>query len=256
MNKTKQKKKKKKVMQSSGAKLSEKIVKIDEVAQTQESDNKKQIEMENESKHDTELSTEEIARLDAECKAADSHELNRRLSVNETMWDDVWTQLLLLDAPAVLDNTAEIVIQYGYIMLFVLVFPLMFAMAVVNNFVEFRLDFYALTQSRRSVPYAASGLGVWKQVLGAFSTVAVFSNLAIITWRTDLAKWHATSSADTNKVIYFFVITFLLLLFQFMVRFFIPDVTIETKDALERQEVCLFFFLIQNLYNNCFSTFE
>ncbi|ETO21884.1 hypothetical protein RFI_15317 [Reticulomyxa filosa] len=192
----------------------------------------------------TQLSPEELERLEKECKAADEHILIRQLSVNDSIWEDVWAQFSLLDSPAVLDNTAEIVVQYGYIMLFVVVFPLMFVLAIVNNFVEFRLDFYELTQSRRSVPYAASGIGVWKQVLSAFGTVAVFSNMAIITWRTSLGTINFTNSEETNKVVYFFVISFMLLLFQFIMRFCIPDVTTETQEALDRQEV--FYLYVYN----------
>ncbi len=83
--------------------------------------------------------------------------LARTLTTSQTMFDDAFDQITRAPSPSVLDNTAEIVIQYGYIMLFVIVFPLMPLMALVNNWAEFRLDFYNMIEARRCVPFAAPG---------------------------------------------------------------------------------------------------
>ncbi|ETO15107.1 hypothetical protein RFI_22261 [Reticulomyxa filosa] len=230
------------VAERSKMSLPSNVIRLDEKGDIQKESNK---EEEKEEEKD-------IPHIEAQTKSQEKTVVTTpkdKKIVDERIWDDVWAQFYLLDAPNVLDNTSEIIVQYGYTMLFVVVFPLMFFMAAINNFIEFRLDFYELTQSRRAVPYAASGIGVWKQVLSAFGTVAIFSNLAIITWRTDLVNWDITSSKETNKVVYFFILSFLLLLFQFVMRFFIPDVTVETQEALARQEVPFFFCNIVYLFS-------
>ena len=85
--------------------------------------------------------------------------------ISDKIYLDIDKQIFLPQSPNVLDNMAEIVVQYGYITLFFMVFPLMPLLAVLNNFFEQRVDLYSLIHSRRAVPFAAKGIGVWKNVL-------------------------------------------------------------------------------------------
>ena len=48
---------------------------------------------------------------------------------------------------------------------FFLVFPAMPLLAVINNYLEKRVDMYILFHSRRPVPFSAKGIGVWKNVV-------------------------------------------------------------------------------------------
>ena len=65
-----------------------------------------------------------------------------------------WTHLTLFD------EYLEMVIQYGFITLFVVAFPLGPLFAFLNNIIEIRIDaFKFLTQFRRPLPKKAQDIG-------------------------------------------------------------------------------------------------
>jgi hypothetical protein len=171
-----------------------------------------------------------------------------QLTVDDEIWTDARQQFGLPEAPSVLDNTAEIVIQFGYVTLFCVVFPLMPMLAIINNFVEFRLDYYTLSTSRRCVPYPAMGIGVWKPVLSTFCTIAVVTNLVLICFRGHFSKVYNLSRTDL--FIFFFTACLTLFFLQFVMRFLIPDYTGATVRALERQAQCEKFLFLANVKKN------
>ena len=76
---------------------------------------------------------------------------------------------------------AELAVQFGYITLFVVAFPLAPFLALANNYVEFRSDaFKLLTQMRRPVPRGAEDIGSWQGVFTAISCIAVVTNSALV----------------------------------------------------------------------------
>merc|ERR1712003_352490 len=154
---------------------------------------------------------------------------------------DIETQIKLNPSPDVLDNTAEIVVLHGYIMLFVIIFPLMPLLASLNNYIELRVDYFNLINTQRPIPASAAGLGVWKSVLSCFNIIAVFSNLAILTFRTQLIHELLNRFGfdnDQNLIIFYFGMVLLLLFIIFVIRMAIDDKTTSTKEAIARQEAC------------------
>ncbi|XP_075588899.1 anoctamin-8-like [Dermatophagoides farinae] len=88
------------------------------------------------------------------------------------------------------DDYLEIVIQYGYVMLFTPVFPLAPLCAFLNNLIEIRTDAFKLCfvyqrpfidviQCRRP-PSKTITIGVWKNVLEFLSIIAIISNCALM----------------------------------------------------------------------------
>ncbi|XP_062511484.1 anoctamin-7-like [Corticium candelabrum] len=75
----------------------------------------------------------------------------------------------------------EMVIQYGFITLFVAAFPLAPVFALLNNLIEIRLDAYKfITTLRRPVALRAQDIGIWYSILDGVSKFAVISNAFII----------------------------------------------------------------------------
>jgi len=75
----------------------------------------------------------------------------------------------------------ELMIQYGYVTLFAVAFPLAPLLAFFNNALELRVDrFKLLSLTRRPVPAGARGLGPWLVVLDVMTTMAIFSNSALL----------------------------------------------------------------------------
>ena len=73
---------------------------------------------------------------------------------------------------------SEMIIQFGYCTLFVVAYPLSVVLAVVNNYIEIRVDAWKLCQShRRPYPVSAEDIGTWQSFLELMSTLAVMSNM-------------------------------------------------------------------------------
>lgn len=76
---------------------------------------------------------------------------------------------------------AELAVQFGYITLFVVAFPLAPFLALANNYVEARSDaFKLLTQMQRPVPRGAEDIGSWQQVFTIITCVSVLTNSALV----------------------------------------------------------------------------
>ncbi|KAI6658050.1 Anoctamin-7-like [Oopsacas minuta] len=77
----------------------------------------------------------------------------------------------------------ELVIQFGFVTLFVAAFPLAPFFAFLNNVVEIRLDAYKfLVLSRRYVAFRAADIGIWLTFLDVMAKVCVLSNAFLITF--------------------------------------------------------------------------
>jgi len=79
------------------------------------------------------------------------------------------------------------VIQFGFITIFVAAFPLAPFFALINNWVEIRLDAQKfVTEYRRPVVERVQDLGIWLPILQLITHVAVFSNVRLSADNTEL----------------------------------------------------------------------
>ncbi|UYV68798.1 ANO4 [Cordylochernes scorpioides] len=90
------------------------------------------------------------------------------------------------DSLALFDEYLEMVIQYGFVTLFVAAFPLAPLFALLNNIVEIRLDAYKyVTQLQRPVSARVPNIGAWQTILHSISIFAVISNAFMIAYTSD-----------------------------------------------------------------------
>ena len=79
------------------------------------------------------------------------------------------------------DEYLEMVLQFGFITIFSAAFPLAAIFALLNNWVEIRLDAQKLLlMVRRPVSQRASSIGIWFKILEAIVKIAVISNAFLI----------------------------------------------------------------------------
>ncbi|KAK0395415.1 hypothetical protein QR680_001269 [Steinernema hermaphroditum] len=84
------------------------------------------------------------------------------------------------------DEYLEMVIQFGFVTLFVSAFPLAPLFALLNNILEIRLDAYKFTVTiRRPLATSARNLGMWTTILDGISKVAVLTNALVIAFTSD-----------------------------------------------------------------------
>jgi len=75
----------------------------------------------------------------------------------------------------------EMVIQYGFITIFVTAFPLAPLFALLNNFLEIRFDAKKVHElHRRPVAQKVKDIGVWYEIMETLGRLAVISNAFII----------------------------------------------------------------------------
>lgn len=71
-----------------------------------------------------------------------------------------------------------LVIQYGFVTIFVVAFPLAPLFALLNNIFEMRLDAQKfLKYYRRPVPSRAKDIGVWFHIMSVLGRIAVVSSV-------------------------------------------------------------------------------
>uniref|UniRef100_A0A1A9WRI9 Anoctamin n=1 Tax=Glossina brevipalpis TaxID=37001 RepID=A0A1A9WRI9_9MUSC len=87
---------------------------------------------------------------------------------------------------ALFDEYLEMILQYGFVTLFVAAFPLAPLFALLNNVAEIRLDAYKMvTQARRPLAERVEDIGAWYGILRIITYTAVVSNAFVIAYTSD-----------------------------------------------------------------------
>lgn len=87
----------------------------------------------------------------------------------------------LLVCEGLFDEYLEMVLQFGFITVFVAACPLAPLFALINNWVEIRLDAHKfVSEYRRPVAERAQDIGIWFQILQMISYTAVIANAFLI----------------------------------------------------------------------------
>ncbi|XP_048217411.1 anoctamin-1 [Perognathus longimembris pacificus] len=80
----------------------------------------------------------------------------------------------------------EMIIQFGFVTLFVASFPLAPLFALLNNIIEIRLDAKKfVTELRRPVAVRAKDIGIWYNILSGIGKLAVIINAFVISFTSD-----------------------------------------------------------------------
>jgi len=150
---------------------------------------------------------------------------NRNKSLAEQQYEE-------MSYESTFDDWDEIVIQYGYIVLFVVAFPIAPLLALVNNWFENKVDSKKLClYYRRPLPHGAADIGMWYAILNTVSWVAVVTNVAIVVFETSQFDQYSLS----NQWLIFVFAEHIILLLKAAIGFFVPDETLETRTHLQRQ---------------------
>ncbi|CAN8016333.1 unnamed protein product, partial [Ixodes persulcatus] len=108
------------------------------------------------------------------------HRQKTKLVYRETLsrWEEDYQ---LIQNEGLFQEYLEMVLQFGFITIFVAAFPLAPLFALLNNWVEIRLDAQKFVcETRRSVPERAQNIGIWFSILELLSRIAVISNVSVL----------------------------------------------------------------------------
>jgi len=86
----------------------------------------------------------------------------------------------------VFDDFLEIIIQFAFVTLFAMSFPLIPLIAWITNILEIEVDKLKLLRLyKRPIPYAAKDIGNWMTILEILSYISIFSNLGLLIFNSN-----------------------------------------------------------------------
>ncbi|KAG1704462.1 Anoctamin-1 [Nymphon striatum] len=104
----------------------------------------------------------------------------------ENRWEDDY-KLAPLRPQGLFYEYLEMVLQFGFVTIFVSAFPLAPVFALLNNILEIRLDAYKfVTTLRRPVSQRAKSIGIWYRILDSIGKLSVLTNACIIAFTTNV----------------------------------------------------------------------
>ena len=137
------------------------------------------------------------------------------------------------------DDYMEMLVQYGYVTMFVVVFPLGPLLALLNNILEEKVDKYKLSISRRPHYSDRSGIGAWLGCLELINVVSVLTNcfyLCMMSEHLGLIVPDAYEEQITGsiggKFFAMIILEHFMMIMKFSLAYLIPDVPMW---VLERQ---------------------
>lgn len=120
--------------------------------------------------------------------------------------DTSWEQNYQLQDPGkmgLFEEYLEMIIQYGFVTLFVAAFPLAPIFALLNNIGEIRLDAYKMIkEARRPLAERVEDIGAWFGILKGVTYTAVVSNAFVIAYTSDFIprSVYAYVYSETNDL--------------------------------------------------------
>jgi anoctamin-10 len=136
----------------------------------------------------------------------------------------------------------DLAVQFGYVVLFSVAFPLAPLLFFVSTYFEIRVDAWSLLQrSRRNTPQNAEDIGTWQSAFEVLAAVSVLSNMGIVF----LVSASKVNSTWLWRIILFLIFEHALFGFQILLALLLDDVPQSTASQLARQE-----FLASKLIDN------
>jgi hypothetical protein len=142
------------------------------------------------------------------------------------------------DNDGTISDYLELSVQFGYLTLFAIAFPLSTALAFIGLWLEMFTDkIKVLKLVKRPIPLALKDIGNWWYIFSAISVLAIFSNTAIFCFTSRTFKvW--VSGTDYEYLI-FAIIVVILLIFRNQLQSLIPDIQEKYKIIMSRHEYIL-----------------
>lgn len=129
----------------------------------------------------------------------------------------------------------EIVVQFGYVLLFVISFPAAPFLALLGNLLEFRIDALKMLQlTRRPYPRSVENIGAWFLALNVVNYLSSVTNMLLLTIMPSvlLPKGEITL---LNRVVIFIFSEHLLVLGKMIASWLIPELPEHVHHHRERE---------------------
>eukprot|EP00931_Biecheleriopsis_adriatica_P101641 TRINITY_DN76738_c0_g1_i1.p1 TRINITY_DN76738_c0_g1~~TRINITY_DN76738_c0_g1_i1.p1 ORF type:complete len:861 (+),score=152.01 TRINITY_DN76738_c0_g1_i1:47-2629(+) len=145
---------------------------------------------------------------------------------------------------SIIDDFLEVAISYSIIVCFGLIAPIMSIIALVGFSLSYHIRVYRmLFVTRRPLPRASAGLGVWESVFQMINTCAVVINTALVA----CFFYPGRSMSWGYQLLIFLAMEHGILILRSVVDFLVPDQPGDVKDVLRYNS----YIKIAGLASNC-----
>ena len=135
-----------------------------------------------------------------------------------------------MEVDGTMGDYMEMTIQFAFLNLFSLAFPMAFFLAFINNIVEIQVDKYKLTKfCRRPIPSGAANIGVWQFIFQIISFLGIFTNAGLIAFTSNIIF--------TRKIMFFTIFLLLFLGIKYLAMVFIPDIPNNVSMIKKRHKI-------------------
>ena len=139
------------------------------------------------------------------------------------------------------EDYTEMLIQFGYVSFFSMVFPLAPLFALLNNVLELRCDgFKLLWCKQRPIAKRAGGIGVWLTVLNIMSVIAVVTNFAHLAFTSKEVRLFFTERGfdAVQQLLAVVAVEHLVLSLKFAISYLVPAIPhhVLVKERKERHD--------------------
>ncbi len=141
------------------------------------------------------------------------------------------------------DDYLEMVIQYGYVIMFAVAFPITPLLAFVNNYFEFHVDLMKLSSMRRPPLILRSSIGAWQTCLEILSFIAILTNCYLLTMVSSKisvlvpSSFHDHLNSVHGKLLAMIALEHLLFGFNVAFTHFIEQVPRFIREGVARKRV-------------------
>jgi len=120
---------------------------------------------------------------------------------------------------------AEVMIIYGYTVLFAIAFPLAPLLGAVLIIVELRVDSYKLFHLvQRPFPRKAGNIGTWSPILSLLSWLGLFTNAGLLTWTFGVFRADFFAALNLPDTVWFIFLSGVIIAFKLATAVLVPDV--------------------------------
>jgi len=132
-------------------------------------------------------------------------------------------------ASNVVDEYKEVVIMYGYMVLFASAFPLAPFLCLISLGLELRADAYKFCEARRPLPRAARHHPLWFDCMHMLTSAAIMTNIGLVLFTVPNALPEVSLSAKIGGLLF---IEHAVLLARWSLQVLVPDKPIEVLRGL------------------------
>jgi len=152
--------------------------------------------------------------------------------------DDVFEEFILEPYRSTFEDFNELVIQFGYVSIFIVAFPLAPLLALLSVMVELQIDAYKFTHLKaRPTPKGARSIGSWKFIIYIIGWVATATNVALMVFMTsNIQELFDLDTDIQSRLLVFLVVEHIIIFFVVFTERNLQDPGREINEHVRRNE--------------------